>query len=214
MDCPICFESITAATGVVTTSCGHSYHFACISGWFMKQENGSCPCCRKEMGATEDFPQGSEDDEDESDDEDDSDDEDEDDYSDDEDDEEEVEFERAELDVFLRKRGGVGLTNAIAAEVCPVLCGLTRMELHFLCIGNGARPITDDDWTMLFEKPSLQIHLLLVDGQWTRTVMNPEDIVLAVTLTEGQDAATEANAAALKVQSLWRGFKSRHVIRA
>ena len=57
MECPICYDAITSQTGIVTTSCGHSYHFACISSWFMTQEeNSTCPCCRKEMCTIEDLP--------------------------------------------------------------------------------------------------------------------------------------------------------------
>jgi len=202
MDCPICYSEITPQTGVVTTSCGHSYHFACISKWFMGQDNGTCPCCRKEMGATEDFPPAPADDEDESDYEEEG----EEDEEDEDDDEEEAEFSRTELDAFLRKRGGTGLTDAIAARVCPVVAGLTRMELHFLCIGNGAQGISDHDWEILMSPP-LQINLLLQDGVWTRTVLNPEDIVLAVAAEPAV-----AHAAAVKMQAVWRGFKARQML--
>jgi hypothetical protein len=211
MDCPICYSAITTETGVVTTSCGHSYHFACISKWFMGQDNGTCPCCRKEMGETEDFPQAPEDEDDS---EYESDDEDED--EDEEEEEEELEFTRAELDAFLRKRGGVGLTEAIAARVCPVVAGFTRHELHFLCIGNGAEGLTHqqlmgEPWDPL-GKLTLHIHLLLEDGVWTRTVLNPEEVLVVAALAEGADAATEANAAAAKMQALWRGFKVRQTL--
>ena len=90
MECPICYEAITAETGVVTTSCHHSYHFACISGWFIKQEKGTCPCCRKEMNDTEDFPDvpdGSS-------------------ASYDSDEEYEVEFTRRQLQDFIHAHGG------------------------------------------------------------------------------------------------------------
>lgn len=57
MDCPICFDTITAATGSVTTSCGHTFHFKCLNHWYYKQQNEditwSCPCCRKEPGEFE-----------------------------------------------------------------------------------------------------------------------------------------------------------------
>ena len=207
MDCPICYSAITTETGVVTTSCGHSYHFACISKWFMGQDNGTCPCCRKEMGETEDFPQAPEDEESDSEYES----EEEEDEDEDEDGEEEVELSRATLDSFLRKRGGLGLTEAIAARVCPVVAAFTRMELHFLCIGNGAAPLSDDDWETLMTPP-LHIHLLLENGVWTRTVLNPEEVLVVAAMAEGADAATEANAAAAKMQALWRGFKVRQTL--
>ena len=52
MDCSICLNEITKATGQVTTSCGHSFHFHCLSSWFAHQVDDdipqSCPMCRHE----------------------------------------------------------------------------------------------------------------------------------------------------------------------
>lgn len=50
MDCSICYEAINAASGKVEMAgCTHSFHFRCISSWFMRQEGPeSCPCCRHE----------------------------------------------------------------------------------------------------------------------------------------------------------------------
>lgn len=60
MECPICYEAITAATGQTTMGCKHSFHFACIANWFYSQnENGlleSCPCCRHEALPIECLP--------------------------------------------------------------------------------------------------------------------------------------------------------------
>lgn len=53
--CAICHDSITKATGIVTLSCSHSYHLSCIVTWFMTQEKGSCPYCRKEVGSLEEL---------------------------------------------------------------------------------------------------------------------------------------------------------------
>lgn len=53
-DCPICYEEVTAETGTVSLSCKHTFHLACITHWFSKQDQGSCPCCRKAMGEKED----------------------------------------------------------------------------------------------------------------------------------------------------------------
>lgn len=53
-ECPICYEDVTDATGIVKLSCAHTFHLSCITGWFSKQEQGSCPCCRKLMGEKED----------------------------------------------------------------------------------------------------------------------------------------------------------------
>lgn len=53
--CAICQDTITKATGIVTLSCSHSYHLSCIVTWFMTQDKGSCPYCRKEVGSLEDI---------------------------------------------------------------------------------------------------------------------------------------------------------------
>ena len=137
MECPICYDEINAQTGVVTTSCGHSYHFSCISHWYAKQEVASCPCCRKEPGEKEKMPEIQYEDEEGSDDE-------------EEEEFEEVEFTRAELDAFLRARGG-GLSDALALAVCEVVCGLTFTELNFLMLGNCGRALTQDEWNELLQ---------------------------------------------------------------
>ena len=203
MECPICYDVITSQTGIVTTSCGHSYHFTCISSWFMTQEeNSTCPCCRKVMGAIEDLPytEGDIEDEEDSDDSDDD--------EEDEDEEDEVEFNREQLDTFLRNHGGFGITDAMAESICPTSAAFTHSELRILCMGNGARQLSDREWgTLLY--PQLQVNTLLENGTWVHNALNPEEVVLEVTC----DVDT-ANTAASKVQAVWRGFKSRHTMRA
>lgn len=56
MDCPICYDAIGPQTGIVTTSCGHSFHFSCLSKWYMQHDRGTCPSCRKEVLPIEDLP--------------------------------------------------------------------------------------------------------------------------------------------------------------
>lgn len=55
MNCSICFEAITKASGSTTLSCEHTFHFRCIHTWFSKQVDQemtqSCPCCR-DKGST------------------------------------------------------------------------------------------------------------------------------------------------------------------
>ena len=51
VDCPICYEEITKASGRTETSCGHMFHPKCISTWYTKDTR--CPCCRKEANETE-----------------------------------------------------------------------------------------------------------------------------------------------------------------
>ena len=51
VDCPICYEEITKASGRTETSCGHTFHPKCIYTWYTKDTR--CPCCRKEAAETE-----------------------------------------------------------------------------------------------------------------------------------------------------------------
>jgi hypothetical protein len=57
MDCSICYDEITQATGKVELSCSHSFHFSCLTSWFKTQTGNeltqSCPCCRHESNEHE-----------------------------------------------------------------------------------------------------------------------------------------------------------------
>lgn len=226
MECPICYDEINAQTGVVTTSCGHSYHFSCITHWYAKQEVASCPCCRKEPGEKEKLPEIQ--------------------YEDDSDDEEEeeVEFTRAELDAFLRARGG-GLTDALARDVCETICALSLSELNMLMICNCGRALTEDEWNELIyeedeedeeeddginhngllalasvsadllmndrnegaeqdandEASGVFIHSFFAEGNWLR-------IIGGQALEKLSEIEIKA---AIKIQSSWRGFKLRRL---
>ncbi len=47
MECSICLNEISKATGLVTLSCCHNFHLSCIGKWVLKHE--SCPLCRHEL---------------------------------------------------------------------------------------------------------------------------------------------------------------------
>ena len=115
MDCPICFESITPSTGNVTTSCGHSYHFSCLSDWYVTQEKKSCPCCRRPPSPKEIVSSNSikitEDDS--------------------------MIFTPDILNSVLIARGAKGLSDAALAEACSSP-SMTLQDLRMLCLGNGA----------------------------------------------------------------------------
>ena len=59
MDCSICYQAISATTGIATLSCSHSFHINCIGKWLISLDEGTCPCCRKKMSALEDLPKAS-----------------------------------------------------------------------------------------------------------------------------------------------------------
>jgi len=79
MECSICFNAITSATGKVELSCSHPFHFSCLTTWFDKQNmqgcGQNCPLCRHEANEFEKMPSVVDDEEDDED------------YDDDEDDE-------------------------------------------------------------------------------------------------------------------------------
>jgi hypothetical protein len=43
--CSICCEDITTAR--VITSCNHMFHMKCLTQWYSKNSDQTCPLCRK-----------------------------------------------------------------------------------------------------------------------------------------------------------------------
>ena len=70
MECSICFNAITSATGKVELSCSHPFHFSCLTTWFDKQNyqgmHANCPICRHEVNEFEKMPEPEEEEDDES----------------------------------------------------------------------------------------------------------------------------------------------------
>ena len=56
MDCTICQELATAATGQATLSCGHVFHVGCMAGWLVTDGPKTCPNCRNPLGPSERLP--------------------------------------------------------------------------------------------------------------------------------------------------------------
>ena len=60
MECAICYDAITAATGKVELSCSHSFHINCLTTWFVTlnvtQRTQVCPYCRHESSEHEVIP--------------------------------------------------------------------------------------------------------------------------------------------------------------
>ena len=56
MDCSICLDPVDAKiSGRVETSCGHVFHFKCLTSWFSKQNESTCPLCRQKPKELEDL---------------------------------------------------------------------------------------------------------------------------------------------------------------
>ena len=72
MECSICYNEITSATGKVELSCSHPFHFSCLTTWFDKQNmqgcGQNCPLCRHEANEFEKMPVAVDDEEDDEDD--------------------------------------------------------------------------------------------------------------------------------------------------
>lgn len=194
MECPICYENIDATTGQTTLSCSHSFHYGCISGWFLKQDVGTCPCCRKEMTAIEDLPR---DDDSEA-------------SVDSDEDEDEVDFTRAELQAFIASLGG-NLTDTAADNICEVIAGFTYYELNALVVGNTGRQLTEAMWNELLEEDE-------EDDDDDDDEDESDDIWNLRISTTFEAGATrnfhvihteDAKKAAIKLQAVWRGFQGR-----
>jgi hypothetical protein len=69
MECSICYNEITSATGKVELSCEHPFHFSCLTKWFDQQKaqgaHENCPLCRHASNEFEKMPDAPLDDEDE-----------------------------------------------------------------------------------------------------------------------------------------------------
>ena len=186
MNCPICYDEINSQTGNVTTSCGHSYHFSCISSWYSKGERASCPCCRKEMAGRE-LPEISREEE------------------------EEVMLTRQQLNAFLLSCGGRGLTDEMARSICDVHGVFMLSELNALCVGNGGRPLTEQLWNSLINLQEIrydEIHTFI--GIPNMDVLNEHPQLEDFNANAEDFLPLSHIMAATKFQAVWRGFKARN----
>lgn len=201
MECPICYEEITEETGIVTTSCKHSYHFTCISGWFIKQEKGSCPCCRKEMNEKEDFPaipaaEAAEDEDSES-------------YESDESVCYEVEFTRRQLQEFIASHGG-HFTEQMSDAICAEIGSFTQTELNSLLVGNTGHALTEDEWMQLLHRDLDDSETQEDEGE----EQEQEQGLLRISVRGDERCVYSIihDAAASKIQSAWRIQKAAHAL--
>ena len=142
VDCSICLDTVDPkTTGRVETSCGHVFHFKCISSWFSKQDESNCPMCRKKPTEFEDFSK----------------DEDENEEEEEEDEDEAVELlglSRVNMEYVLRTYGGIGVTYEVAVDVDYDLFGggeapISRRLLEKFLQEQGAQRLSDSQWWQL-----------------------------------------------------------------
>ena len=149
-ECSICYDAVIdypapeglEATGSYRSSCGHLFHPNCIAKWHVRQEESTCPMCRKKATELEDcVPKEVSD-------------------ADEEDEEDEEDFDgggiirisRASLEYILRIQGGVGVTAGVEAdlqinEFNEVV--IERWELERILQEQGGTPLSDAQWTQL-----------------------------------------------------------------
>lgn len=143
-ECSICYDPVIdfpahEATGSHRSSCGHLFHPKCISKWHLRQEESTCPMCRKEATELEDCaPEESE--------------------AEEEEDEEYyyvggvIRLSRAGLEFILRTAGGVGVTAGVEAEIQFDEfneVAIERSELGRILQEQGGTPLSDAQWTQL-----------------------------------------------------------------
>lgn len=204
--CPICYDDISPDTGRTVLSCTHEFHLFCIASWFIQCDESSCPCCRKMMGKLEDLPTEA-DTEYESDD----------DTLSYESEDDSTYFTYAELNAFLRSKGGRGIKMATWLSMHPTDCqvAFTRSaDLDLFVIGNGGQSVTESDWdslpsnnlqTLPMSYESLiKVHLM-ADGTWN-SLMSSTYSGVTVTLAKGEESSAGklANLVTKKIQTLWR----------
>ena len=140
MDCSICLDAIDAKmSGRVETSCGHVFHFKCLTSWFSNQDDSSCPMCRKKPTELEDFAHEDDEEEDE---------EEEDEHS------ELLGLSRVNMEYVLRAYGGIGVSPIVDAAVDYDLHGgcdarIPRELLERFLEQQGARKLSDSQWSQL-----------------------------------------------------------------
>ena len=134
VDCSICLNPVEAkTTGRVETTCGHVFHFKCLTSWFSEQDESSCPMCRQKPTELEDFSKEEEEEEEHS---------------------ELLGLSRVNMDYVLRNYGGIGVSYEVAVEVDYDLFGggaapISRRLLEQFLEQQGARKLSNSQWWQL-----------------------------------------------------------------
>jgi len=151
-DCSICYETVIdfpapEATGSHRSSCGHLFHPKCIATWHLRQEESTCPMCRKVATEMEDCaPQEEEEDAEEEDAE--------------EDEEEEgdgyvggtIRITWLGMDNLIYSEGGHGVTLSVEEDVGfdeNREAVITRYDFERILRQQGIGPFSDAQWLQL-----------------------------------------------------------------
>jgi len=156
-DCSICYDPVIdfpapEATGSHRSSCGHLFHPKRISKWHLRQEESTCPMCRKVAVEMEDCaPEEEEEEED---------DEEEEEEEDDEEDEDEgdgyvggvIRITWAGMDNLLYSEGATGVTPGVEEEMAfdeHREAIITRYDFNRILREQGIGPFSDARWLQL-----------------------------------------------------------------
>ena len=160
-DCSICYDAVidhpapegSEATGSYRSSCGHLFHPKCIAKWHIRQEESTCPMCRKVATELEDCAIEEEEDDD-------------DDDEDEDDDEEEgdgyvggtIRITRAGMDNLLLYSGGAtGVTPGVEEEMAFDEHGeaiITRYDFNRILREQGIGPFSQWQGALQRQKQS------------------------------------------------------------
>ena len=150
-ECSICYDPVidhpapegSEATGSHRSSCGHLFHPKCIAKWHVRQEESTCPNCRKKATELEDCAPEEEEDEEE----------------DEEDDEEgdgyvggTIRITWAAMDELITSQGGTGVTPGVEEDVGfdeHREAVITRYDFERILRLQGIGPFSDARWLQL-----------------------------------------------------------------
>lgn len=221
--CSICFDTINGSTGRVETSCGHLYHYTCLTHWLLGQSLNerpeNCPCCRRVFSENECLPSLNSDTTSE----------------DEEEDDEEIFLTQEELHTLLQELGGIGCPDKLWKRCCmehdkestyDQSLPFTRYELETISVHQGGTVFTDVKWetlSLLYGEQSnpissnFQIVWRRVDTErWERIFPDQESNEPSVwdgTIDSNpppESLALQTSISATKIQSLWRGSMVRN----
>jgi hypothetical protein len=140
ISCGICHEDVVevgeAKTGVLRTSCGHTYHPTCLWKWYSTNHANTCPVCRAPAKESEAVTRSDSEEEEQ-------------DFFDDND---TIHITRVGMEEAIGRLGGLGLSARVESELDFDQYGetlVTRYEFERILAEQGVGPISNIQWNHL-----------------------------------------------------------------
>ena len=140
ISCGICHEDVIevgeAKTGVLRTSCGHTYHPTCLWKWYSTNHANTCPVCRAPAKESEAVTRPDSEEEEQ-------------DFFDDND---TIHITRVGMEEAIGRLGGLGLSARVESELDFDQYGetlVTRYEFERILAEQGVGPISNIQWNHL-----------------------------------------------------------------